>query len=220
MVRAHDDFRIPAATYRLQFNAQFTFNSAAQIADYLHELGISDCYASPLFRAGPKSTYGYDICSFDQLNPVLGRLGGFEQFTARLQKLGLGLLVDMVPNHMGADLSNGWWLDVLEKGRASPYATWFDIDWQSQSPTPTLKGTVLLPILEAPYAQVLEAGKLKVVVENERLALAYGDRRFPLVIPEALTTLAESLTAINCAPGVPESFDRLHAVLQQQLRHH
>jgi (1->4)-alpha-D-glucan 1-alpha-D-glucosylmutase len=184
------------------------------MVDYLQELGVSDCYASPLFQAGPQSTHGYDICRFDQFNPNLGGSGAFQRFAARLQQLGLGLLLDMVPNHMGADLSNGWWLDVLEKGQASPYANWFDIDWQS--PNPALRGKVLLPILDAPYARVLEAGQLKVVFENERFALAYHERQFPLTLPKLHAALAQSIPAINGIPGNPESFDELHALVQQQ----
>src|SRR4029077_2524520 len=119
---------------------------------------------------------GYDICGFDEFNPSLGGTGEFERFAAGLGELGLGLLLDMVPNHMGADLSNAWWLDVLEKGPASEYAAWFDIDWQR--PESGLREKVLLPTLEAQYAEVLEAGKLRLVSEGGRLGLAYYDKRF------------------------------------------
>src|SRR5262249_21930499 len=122
---------IPAATYRLQFNSDFTFAGAMAVAEYLLELGISDCYASPLLVAGPQSTHGYDICRFDQLNPTLGGGEAFYRLAAKVHNLGLSILLDMVPNHMGTDLSNSWWRDVLEKGPASPYATYFDIDWDS-----------------------------------------------------------------------------------------
>src|SRR3569833_1633525 len=122
--------RIPGATYRLQFNRHFTFTQAVQVAEYLRELGVTDCYASPLFKAGPQSTHGYDICAFDQFNPNVGTREEFARFARRLRELELGLLKDNVTNHMGNDLSNPWWRDVLEKGRSSPYATWFDIDWE------------------------------------------------------------------------------------------
>src|SRR5260221_10839642 len=88
--------RIPLATYRLQFNRQFTARDAADLAEYLHDLGISDAYASPLFQAGPNSTHGYDICGFDQFNPRLGSRADFERLARRLRKLGLGLVLDMV----------------------------------------------------------------------------------------------------------------------------
>src|SRR5438046_1922870 len=114
--------RVPCATYRCQFNRDFTFVQAIDAVEYWRDLGISDCYASPLFKAGPKSTHGYDICGFDQINPNLGSAVDWERLTARLDELGLGLLLDMVPNHMGNDLSNAWWADVLEKGPHSEFA--------------------------------------------------------------------------------------------------
>src|SRR6185503_14183825 len=104
--------RVPAATYRLQLNRDFTFAHAQEILDYLQELGISDCYASPVFRAGAESTHGYDVCCFGELNPNLGGLDGFRNFSAAARERGLGLLLDMVPNHMGNALTNQWWVDV------------------------------------------------------------------------------------------------------------
>ena len=102
--------------------------------DYLAELGVTDCYASPLFQARPGSTHGYDVCSFTNLNPQLGGSEAFDHFARQLQQAGLGLLLDIVPNHMGADLSNEWWRDVLAQGPASPYAGYFDINWSSCQP--------------------------------------------------------------------------------------
>src|SRR6267154_2490834 len=141
--------RIPGATYRLQFNRDFTFAQAREIAHYLRDLGITDCYASPLFKACPQSTHGYDACDFNQLNPNLGSAEDFEQFVARLHELNMGLLLDIVPNHMSADTSNQWWFDVLENGPASKYANWFDIGWQRFK-----NGKVLLPVLEDHYESV------------------------------------------------------------------
>ncbi|HWX19284.1 MAG TPA: malto-oligosyltrehalose synthase [Candidatus Binatia bacterium] len=215
--------RSPLATYRWQFNNQFTFRQALAAADYLSELGISDCYASPLFKAEPQSTHGYDICGFDQFNPNLGSAAEFEQMAARLERLGLGLLLDIVPNHMAADPSNPWWLDVLEKGPASRYATWFDIDWRPLDPT--LHNRVLLPVLEARYDEVLEAGKLRLVFEQGRLWLAYYEKRFPLSPHSTESILAstkspqevsQTLTAFNGQLGCPRSFDKLRALLRQQ----
>src|SRR5438309_6164738 len=120
--------RVPGATYRLQFNRQFAFQQATDIAEYLRALGITDCYTSPILKATPHSTHGYDICDFNQLNPGLGTPSDFDDLVARLRELEMGLILDMVPNHMSTDLSNPWWFDVLEKGRASPYADFFDID--------------------------------------------------------------------------------------------
>jgi len=116
--------RIPNATYRLQFNAHFTFRDALQIVDYLHELGISDIYASPLLEAARGSLHGYDVCNPSRLNPELGSDEDFEQLVQALQARRMGLLLDTVPNHMGiADDCNLWWTDVLENGPISQYAT-------------------------------------------------------------------------------------------------
>jgi (1->4)-alpha-D-glucan 1-alpha-D-glucosylmutase len=188
--------RVPTATYRLQFNREFTFRDARAILDYLKDLGISDCYASPLFRAGPQSTHGYDICCFGELNPALGGLEGFREFSAAAHERGLGLLLDMVPNHMGSTLTNQWWLDVLKHGPASKYAGFFDIDWNP--PTPGLKNKVLLPVLEDHYWKVLGEGKLRVVEEDGEFAIAYHDHRFPI------------------APESKASLKHLHQLLEEQ----
>src|SRR6476660_5841261 len=137
--------RFPSATYRLQFNSQFRFADAQAIVPYLHSLGISHRYASPLFSAGLDSTHGYDVCDFTQLNPVLGTREEFEAFVGALHEHGMGLILDMVPNHMGTALSNPWWRDVLQWGAQSRFAAWFDIYWQPAKSD--LRDKLLLPIL-------------------------------------------------------------------------
>lgn len=188
--------RIPAATYRLQFNRDFTFAQAGEILDYLKELGITDCYASPIFRAGPESTHGYDICCFAEVSPALGGGDAFRKFSAAARERGLGVLLDMVPNHMGSAPANAWWADVLKHGRNSPYADFFDIDWDP--PTPGLRGKVLLPVLEDHYWKVLESGKLRVAQDRTEFAIAYHDRFFPI------------------APESKASLKPLHQLLQKQ----
>ncbi len=175
---AYPNLRVPLATYRLQFNDDFTFEQATEVTDYLRDLGISDCYASPIFRARAQSSHGYDVCSFEEINPSLGGASAFQSFAAQLRELGMGLLVDMVPNHMAADACNPWWRDVLKRGKSSRYASWFDIDWHR--PSPELREKVLLPVLEDDYRNVLESGKLKLVLEPWGPAIAYYDRRFPI----------------------------------------
>jgi (1->4)-alpha-D-glucan 1-alpha-D-glucosylmutase len=211
--------RIPGATYRLQFNRDFTFSQAHRIAAYLRELGITDCYASPIFKAAPQSTHGYDGCDFTQLNPDLGSIEDFEQFVSHIRGLGMNLLLDFVPNHMSTHSSNSWWFDVLEKGPTSKHARWFDIDWQKFE-----GGKVLLPILEDEYERVLQAGKLRLVYESEKPFIAYYDRRLPLS-PESAARISNQisargidsvLAALNGIPGTPESFAGLNALLQQQ----
>jgi (1->4)-alpha-D-glucan 1-alpha-D-glucosylmutase len=150
----------PRATYRLQFTAAFGFADAAALAPYLAALGISHVYASPIFAARPGSTHGYDVTDPNRLNPELGDEAAFRAMVAALRDEGLGLILDVVPNHMGiGGAANRFWLDVLEWGPESRFAGWFDIDWQSDYPG--LEGKVLVPFLGGPYGEVLGEGGLE-----------------------------------------------------------
>jgi (1->4)-alpha-D-glucan 1-alpha-D-glucosylmutase len=139
------DARAPLSTYRVQLHKDFTFAQAQAIAGYLKQLGIGDFYSSPFFEARPGSMHGYDVTRHDRLNPELGGEEGFAAFSAELQKQGLGLLLDIVPNHMGVGNDSVWWQDVLENGHASRYSEYFDIDWTPLKPA--LRNKLLLPIL-------------------------------------------------------------------------
>ena len=220
--------RIPLATYRFQFNRGFTFAHARALLPYLRELGISDVYASPLFQATPESTHGYDTCAFNCINPNIGTSDELAAFADDLRAHGMGLLLDIVPNHMGAHTSNSWWNDVLTHGEKSEYARFFDIDWNSS--IPGLKGKVLLPVLGDHYSAVLERGELRIENAPGRdalprvrgaLHLAYFENHFPLS-PESLDqfNLKDSskaaLDKINGRPGEPASFNRLNQLIQAQ----
>jgi len=127
--------RVPRTTYRLQFNRDFTFRDACDLVPYLHALGISDCYASPILQARAGSSHGYDICDHSRLSSDLGSDEDFDAFAAALREHGMGLILDAVPNHMGiGDAGNVWWMDVLENGPGSPFASFFDIDWSPVNP--------------------------------------------------------------------------------------
>lgn len=210
--------RIPCATYRLQFNRDFTFQQAAGILDYLDELGISDLYASPLFEAGPQSSHGYDTCSFGSVNPHLGGEEDFKRLFDNLKKRGMGLLLDVVPNHMSATLSNPWWLDVLENGSESAHAGFFDIDWHSSHPG--LRNKVLLPVLEDRYEKVLESGKLRLMHQGGKFFVAYYDRNFPVdtrtLPPDAAGNPSATLRRFNGTNGKRGQFDKLDELIQQQ----
>ncbi|KAB2889689.1 MAG: malto-oligosyltrehalose synthase [Desulfobulbaceae bacterium] len=157
---------LPHAFYRLQFSRDFTFLQAASLLPYLRDLGISHCYASPYLKARPGSSHGYDIIDHQTLNPEIGSREEYEAFVAALDDNGLAQILDMVPNHMGVGPDNRWWLDVLENGQASPYATFFDINWQLQDEE--LKNRVLLPVLGDYFGTVLEEGKLRLVFRVDR----------------------------------------------------
>lgn len=173
--------RIPLATYRLQFNRDFTFNQARAIVPYLKALGVSHLYASPYLKARSGSRHGYDIIDHNMLNPEIGTREEFEQLCAALRESGMGQVLDVVPNHMGVQGGdNAWWLDVLENGQASTYAGFFDIDWVPIKAM--LRGKVLLPILSNRYGGVLENAELQLVFEAHRgeFVIYYYAHHFPV----------------------------------------
>ena len=169
----------PLSTYRLQFNKSFRFEDARRLVPYLHSLGISHCYASPILKARAGSQHGYDIIDHNQLNPEVGTEQEFRQLVAELKDRGMGLLVDTVPNHMGVGHGdNPWWQDVLQNGRTSVYADFFDIDWEPLKPE--LRNKVLLPILGNPYGEDLEAGNVRVSFEDGGFLARYFDNVLPI----------------------------------------
>ena len=189
--------RIPTCTYRLQFNRWFTFTHARNIVAYLHELGVSDVYASPYFQASPESLHGYDITDHNKLNTAIGSRTDYDAWIAQLQGHGMGQVLDFVPNHVGiADDRNAWWMDVLENGPSSSYAPYFDIDWEPS--ISHLRDKVLLPILGDQYGRVLERGELQVRFEEGTFYVFYGERKLPIapgtyryILKVALKNLAE-----------------------------
>ncbi|WP_395942882.1 malto-oligosyltrehalose synthase [Brevundimonas sp.] len=219
----------PRATYRLQFHAGFTFADGAALAPYLAELGISHVYASPIATARTGSIHGYDVVDPTAINPALGGETGFRTMAATLRAQGLGLILDIVPNHVavgGAD--NAWWLDVLERGPGSPYAAFFDIDWSNDDPA--LDGRLLAPFLGAPYGQALASGDLVLEQDEDTHCLsvmAYGTHRFPIRSEDYPQVLAEvgakDLWDVRLN-GLQVRFDgrdpqgraRLHALLERQ----
>lgn len=166
------------ATYRLQFNKDFTFQNAAKIVEYLSDLGITHVYASPILTARRGSGHGYDVTDPTRLNPELGTEADFLAFREKLRERGMGLLLDIVPNHMSASSENAWWMDVLENGPESAYASYFDIDWRP--PSRILEGKVLLPVLGRPFGEALEHQELKPVVVEGKFYVQYFDSLFPL----------------------------------------
>ena len=169
------------ATARLQFHKDFPLDRATELVPYLNSLGISHLYASPIFKARPGSTHGYDIVDHNVINPELGGEPALLRLVEALRAQGMGLILDIVPNHMGVGgADNAWWLDVLEWGRSSPYAEFFDVDWDP--PDSTLRGRMLAPFLGQSYGEVLAAGELSLKFDETdgRLFVDYFDNRFPI----------------------------------------
>jgi (1->4)-alpha-D-glucan 1-alpha-D-glucosylmutase len=202
----------PSSTYRLQFNKSFTFRQATELVPYLSELGVSHLYSSPLLKACPGSMHGYDVCDHSRINPEIGTEKELEELVATLRRHGMGLVLDIVPNHMGiCGRDNAWWWDVLKNGRNSHFAEYFDIDWES--PDPRLRGKVLVPTLGDLYGRILARRELRLVQEQNETLLAYHDHRFPLA-PESLAdapgATPEALEKLNA------DLDALDAVIQKQ----
>jgi (1->4)-alpha-D-glucan 1-alpha-D-glucosylmutase len=255
---------VPTSTYRLQFNKDFTFADATRLVPYLTALGISHVYASSYLTARPGSAHGYDVVDHNALNPEIGTWRDFDAFCEALRQAGMGQILDFVPNHMGiGHADNKFWLDVLEWGRTSPYADFFDINWRPRQVN--LRDKVLVPLLGDQYGLVLERGELKLRFEPETgsFSVWYFEHRFPvhpscyhLILgdldddlrrlaitvpevseaatrsvgdklkqelarfarnnPEHLRRLNDAADRLNGQPGNPESFQQLHALLEQQ----
>lgn len=174
--------RIPSATYRIQFNANFRFTDAEELVPYLHDLGITDLYASPRFKARSGSSHGYDVADPLRVNSELGTEQEFDRLTARLREYNMGLLLDIVPNHMAVSTENPWWMDVLENGRDSRYARFFDIDWQPQGPkvAELLNNRVILPILPDAYGRALVSQEIRLCLDERGFFIEYGGNRYPI----------------------------------------
>jgi (1->4)-alpha-D-glucan 1-alpha-D-glucosylmutase len=174
----------PRCTYRLQLSRDFPFEAAGACSDYLASLGITHLYCSPFLQAAAGTTHGYDVVDPTRIDAALGGEAGFRSLIAALKSRGLEVLMDIVPNHMAtAGRANRWWWDILEHGRESHYASYFDIDWEPAMSS--LKGKVLLGILADRYGRELEAGRITLQRDDGGLVIRYHDEVFP-VAPESL----------------------------------
>jgi (1->4)-alpha-D-glucan 1-alpha-D-glucosylmutase len=195
----------------VQFNSQFTFRDAESTVDYLHALGISDCYASSYLAAVPESPHGYDVADPTRLNPDLGTEADYWAWIEAMRSRGMGHVLDVVPNHMGiAKSANPWWLDVLENGACSRYADFFDITWHPMKDE--LANKVLIPILGDQYGVVLERQELRVEYEHGAFFIRYFDERLPIA-PDTYSIIFDNALApwLHDHPG--DDADELLSVL-------
>jgi (1->4)-alpha-D-glucan 1-alpha-D-glucosylmutase len=216
---------IPCSTYRLQLNSFFTFAHAAALLDYLQDLGITDCYTSPFLMARPGSLHGYDVTDHTRFNREIGTEEEFQQFAEQLKQRSMGLIVDIVPNHMCVTHpSNTWWWDVLENGPGSQFSRYFDIDWNP--PKEELTNKVLLPVLPDQFGRVLENQQIRLMydggsffVDCQGIHYPVAPRSWPLVLervlhemrqqpegsPDHVMELESILTAISHLPPLEET---------------
>lgn len=203
------------ATARLQLHAGFTLHDALAQVPYYAGLGISHLYLSPIGTAVPGSTHGYDNIDPTVVNPELGGEAALIALSQAAREHGMGLIADIVPNHMATHVDNAWWWDVLRNGRSAKHADWFDIDWRA----PGRDGKLWLAVLDRPYATALAEGLITLVVEDDgSAALAHYDQRYPirpqtLDVPEKAAR-AQWLRDYN--DGAKRGDGRLHKLIERQ----
>ncbi len=191
---ARDTRHLPLVTYRLQFSSQFRFTQALELVDYFSALGVSHLYSSPIFKARAGSTHGYDITDHNRLNPEIGTEDEFRSWTDALRERNMGLVLDIVPNHVGISEHNPWWQDVLANGRSSRFAEYFDIDWSPLKPE--LENKLLLPVLGLQYGEELESGRIKLGFDT-KFFISYYDKRFPVDLRSVNSILEPALTKVS-----------------------
>lgn len=216
----------PRATYRLQLNKDFTFKDAEAIVPYLSNLGISHAYLSPILTARPGSTHGYDTTDHTTLNPELGTIAEFRSLARALKSRDMSIVLDIVPNHMGVGGDgNRLWLNVLEWGRESRYADWFDINWEPSEPT--LTNRVLVPFLGSSYGEALADGKLELRFDERGGSFAVwagGSHKLPVALKDYRELLPAESRATSIVVdtarelATPDQGDSLKEVLALAVR--
>jgi (1->4)-alpha-D-glucan 1-alpha-D-glucosylmutase len=203
--------RTPSSTYRLQLHKEFTFDDAAGIAEYVRALGVSHVYSSPYLQAAPGSMHGYDVVDHQRVNAELGGAEAHERFCKTLGAVGLGQVLDIVPNHMSLGKENRYWWDVLENGTSSRYASFFDIDWQPQEER--LRDKVLVPILGDQYGRVLQSGGIKVLRRGVKFQVECSDQMLPVSPPSlpVILSRAAEYAKSDTLSFLAASFGRLPA---------
>ncbi len=187
--------KIPCATYRLQFSPLFGFQQAAEVIEYLFNLGISEVYASPIFKARKGSTHGYDVVDPTSLNPELGSEVDFQTLAEMIRKFRLGWLQDVVPNHMAFDIANHRLMDVLEIGEASPYYRFFDINWEHTYEA--MQGRLLAPFLGKPYGESIRSRQIKIKYSDAGFKVHYYSWEFPLRMESYAKILSMNLDQLK-----------------------
>lgn len=201
---------VPLATVRLQLHRGFSFADSAALVPYFQKLGISHLYLSPILTARPGSAHGYDIVDPTRVNPELGGEQGLRGLVQELRERAMGVIVDIVPNHMAVGNDNPWWMDVLREGPQSRFAKFFDIDWACSNPN--LHDKVALPVLGRPYGEALAAGEI--ILDREHRLFRYFSHCFPLN-PQNLAALTSSSPA-DLDPRSDAGREALHELLEMQ----
>ena len=196
VTRRIQDRPFPSSTYRIQLNKHCTFRQVMEYVPTLSEMGISHVYLAPFLEARPGSVHGYDIVNHSRINPEVGSKEDLQQLSKLLHSYDMGIIADVVPNHMSASSThNFWWYDLLENGPASQFASYFDIDWFPSKAD--LAGKVLLPILGGQFGDVLENGELKLIYDRGVFKIHYFEHQLPLSPRSYIHILAKVLANLE-----------------------
>ncbi|HEX5424375.1 MAG TPA: malto-oligosyltrehalose synthase [Candidatus Acidoferrales bacterium] len=209
--------RVPSATYRIQFHLNFRFADAEQIVPYMREMGITHLYASPWGRARRGSMHGYDVADPLHVNSELGTEEEFTSLVARLHKYGMGLILDIVPNHMAASDENPWWMDVLENGIESSYADYFDIDWDAPGAKSrdVQKNQVVLPVLNEQYDRVLFSQGIAIRLDEHGFYIHAQGNRIPVSPPTYFEILSPCSAVLRASSSIsPELIREFESLLE------
>src|SRR5690349_8117813 len=194
---------IPTSTYRIQLHKGFTFRELQRIIDYLHTLGVSTVYASPILQATPGSMHGYDVTDPYVINTELGDADDLRSIVKDLRKKDMYWLQDIVPNHMAFHTANSRLMDVLERGPVSPYYRYFDIDWNH--PDEDLKGKVMVPFLGNPLEECIREGQIQLSLDTDGFKVRYLDTPYPLSLsayPELILKIQRQMEDNDLASGL------------------
>jgi (1->4)-alpha-D-glucan 1-alpha-D-glucosylmutase len=203
--------RQPVATYRIQLRKEFTFDAAASIVRYLADLGITDLYTSPILQAAPGSVHGYDVIDHGSINVELGGAEGYDRLSDALHEVGLGHVLDIVPNHMGLGSGNALWLDLLENGPSAQAAKFFDVEWHPVKEE--LADKVLVPVLGDRYGAVLERGEIQLELHEGAFRVRYYDHLFPVNPRSYGQILGHRIEELEKKLGRSEALDELKSIL-------
>ncbi len=194
--------KAPVATYRMQLNQTFDFNKLRQVLSYLSQLGISHIYSSPIFEAKKGSIHGYDIVDPNRISAELGGEDGFERLMDEALTYGIDWIQDIVPNHMSYSLENKMIYDLMQKGSASNYYTFFDVDWNY--PSAFLKNKILAPFLTQPYTDCIKQGLIKITNEEDGLKIKYDRLDFPVSAEansfQGTNSIEDAIKLVNSDP--------------------
>jgi len=203
----------PVSTYRIQFQKEFSFDDFEKIISYLQRLGIQTVYASPIFESVSGSVHGYDVLNPQNINPEIGTKAQFENISLQLKQNNIGWLQDIVPNHMAFDVNNTWLMDVLEKGKHSQYASFFDILWNSK----LYNGQIMVPFIGGSLEETIQKGETELSIKGNGIYLNYYENHYPLHPNSYAALFCQSERLSNDIEQIIKDISKLDAIEEPKI---